>query len=344
MAEEAESPVLETDPTNEPSGETPLTSPDAPSPDQETPPAEEGVAPEVVEVPGGEAEGEAEGEGGSPPKAPPDEEPPPGSLLVEIDGKEEEIPIQELVKGYQLARKAHDEIREAKEVREASEAVLKGLLHDHWGTYHRALIGAGADSDQAMKFIVQEARALSNEYAKFEKLPKEQQEVIHLRRKLAEREAQLEEARAREEEEKTSMSLGEAKKVELQNIAQAMKQAGVKVDLNKAATRLFIRDVARKMMDDPGLSHQQAVDELLKETVSELEERLKVADDIDPKRIQGLTPNLLNHIRKTDINGIKREKSARVVAKEPAIKRTAPSKPVVLRDGDWDRFFRGELK
>jgi hypothetical protein len=306
---------------------------EAPVPEDVKPDSEETAA-SPAETPGGVAEGEEK-------EAPsvPEEEAPPGSFLVEIDGREEEIPVTDLVKGYQLARDAHKHITEAIQAKKESEVLRKGILNDHWNTYHQALVGAGADSDEALRFIVEEAKALAAEYGKFEKLPKEQQEVITLRRKLAQREAELERAQTETATRAETDSVTQAKAAALSDITGAMKGAGIKIDVNTAATRIFIQDVARRLLDAPSMSTQDAVKEVQKDVLKQLEERLKIADQFEPGAIQGLLPNLAEHVRKSNLNGIKRAQSARVVPKESAIKRPAQSKPVVLRDGDWEKYF-----
>lgn len=270
-----------------------------------------------------------------------EEESPPGSLLVEIDGKEEEIPLPELIKGYQLARDAHKHIKEAIQAKEDSKVVVDGLIQDHWGTYHRALTAAfGGDTDQALNYLVQEAKALVAEYSKFEKLPREQQEVITLKRKLAEREQALADREHQIAYERESASETQAKAQALAEITTAMKQNGIRVDVRSASTRFFIQDVARKLMDAPSMETSDAVKEVLKDVSKQLEERLKIADQVDPEVIQGLLPNLAENFRKKDLNGVKQARGARVTPKEPALKHEAAKKQVVLKDGDWDTYFR----
>lgn len=326
-----------------------------PAPDaeatQDTPEVPEpSGTPEVPETPQAPETGEPSPTEKPPISAPeagaPPETPEPAASLAESpetlrvtweDGTTSDVPVQELVAGYQLAVRARDDLKAAQEISTAAQEVVQGLIQNPFGVLLDAFAGAMGDREKALEEVGRQVTEFADAWKQMKGLPPAEQELLRLRREHAAIKAENERLKQKEVQGKEAQEVAADTQRALKDIHGALKAAGL------PERPVLVKAVARELLDahqsKEKLSTAQAVARVKKQLQTELEERLKALGD-DPKAFEGLYPKVTELVRKRDLNGVKTAQSARVQAK-PGRTPEKESKPLILRNNNWSELFGG---
>lgn len=265
------------------------------------------------------------------------------SLPVTIGEKTFDIPVTELVEGYKLAAQAKVDLEEAVGAQKAAREVMEGLVQNPFGTVMDALTGVfRGDKQKAFGQLLGMATELVEEHRKFQELPPAEQELITLRRAHAEAQEALKAQRARENADREQYIRGEETRKWLGEITGAIKTAGLPDE--PALIKPVALEIYNARQRGEEISAAEGLKRFQKRLAGELEERLTVLDKgSNPEAILGLFPKLAEHLRKKTIGDVSRANSQRVtVPPNQRSARPGTQKPVVLRDGDWESYFRGK--
>ena len=138
---------------------------------------------------------------------------------VKVDDKEEEIDYDELVKGYQKGKAGDKRLREAAQLRQNVEALLKNLKSGDHGNLVK-LLGKDTAKKMAEKLLLEEIE--------YEELPEHEKTIRQLQREKEEYESKLKEQETqRQTLERQRLEKEAGDKIQ-QDMVDAVQKAGVK--------------------------------------------------------------------------------------------------------------------
>lgn len=322
-------------------------------PEETTAATDPELQPETTEAPTtGESPPEATPPAETPPSdgslddLPPGEETSPAADLTDApetlrvtweDGTSSDVPVEELITGYQLAVRAKSDLRAAQEAQGAAEEVLRGLVENPIQTLHDALTGLlGGDRERALEELGRITTEFSDAWKESKKLPPAEQELLRLRRERTTLQAELKRERERAQQDQESVAVTQATQNALREINQALRAA--KLPERPALVKAVARELLDARQTKQKLSAAQAVEKVKRQLQSEMDERLKALGE-DPAALEGLFPKAAELFRKRDLNGVKAAQSARVPARGRTPATETAQKPRILRNNNWAELF-----
>lgn len=269
---------------------------------------------EVLTEEGAEPESGAEGEAGdseSEPKAPPADAPAKPETY-DIDG--EQVSLDDLKLGYKNIQRAVKTMREAKELKAASEDALRGIVEKTDSTLMEAFTGYyQGDREKAYAHVVKWAAKVVNDHVAFEGMSEDKREAL---RAKIEAESHKKRADAYEAEKKTAAQKENKKHWEAA-LTEAATKSGLPTDPDT------IEDLARVIVNAKAagfkLTAVEAAEKLKKE-YRKRQSRLWAA--ANPEEVP---PEFLEKVRKRDLETVKKN-------------RTAPAKTASAQSGDTIRL------
>lgn len=304
-------------------------------------PASELQAPsEGTESEGGESSPEATGEAETTP-ASPDSEPEAPRFEVALGEGKIQVPLQDLIKGYQLSFQAKEDLEEAARYITSAQKIHQGLVKNPLGTLFEALRDQYGEDPHAEEYARQQLVAIVDEFkskqTEYESLPEETKQLRALQRQNAKLQAERDEWRKEKDTQEKQSKKAEAVNRTLGEISSALKAGGL------SDSEIYQRQVAMELLDarkgNEEITAADAVKRVKQRLATELEEKLKGLDGVDPKTMQELFPNLIQKLRQADVAEVKNLRSQRLPPRTNGVKPPAKQEVTILRDGDWDNIF-----
>lgn len=213
---------------DEAAGATTETSSDTPTPKTEeksAPPPDKGtVITETAKDAGGEAKTstDAKEEGTSSGSIPGDSQtattakadevkaPPPASFKVKVDGEEQEVDQEELIRGYQLARTSHKRFQEASQYKKDADRIIEALDKNPLQTaLQRIESRFNGDTERAEKELYKLCLQYVEPFVMAKQMPEDEREAFEDRRRIDRERRALETEKARVQREKDERTVKE---------------------------------------------------------------------------------------------------------------------------------------
>lgn len=308
--------------------------------------AEETQQAEVIEVPEG-----------SPPSVPPaganttsNKEPgteateaPPRTFKVKIEGKELEVPEDELVKGYQIEQVSRKRLSDAAEIHKSTKAVLDLLDKDFKGAFVQRMTHKLGSKEEATKALRDFAVGIVKEMIDEEQLTPEDRQAMKRKGDFEERESSLKAREAALQQKQMDEEAGKQSQQLEADLNQALEKGG-----------LPATDAVRAQMlqtwlwaDENGVDMtweqvSKEVKKMRRTGATELSKTLKDEEfeELFSPRLEAWHKKKIDALR----NGSTSQTSTRKGEAAPTAQRRSPKKPSDFNSmAEWSRWKDEQL-
>jgi len=140
--------------------------------------------------------------------------PPPASFKVKVDGEEQEVDQEELIRGYQLARTSHKRFQDAAQYKKDADRIIEALDKDPIQTaFHRLESKYNGDSEKAERELYRICLGFVEPIVMAKQMPEDEREHFEDKRRLEREKSKIEteKARLRSEKETQAIKVAEEK-------------------------------------------------------------------------------------------------------------------------------------